>query len=265
MTRRPHWFEPLADRMGSSYLRYAFTKGTDQEAAFIADLLDLPAGAVVVDLGCGPGRHTRALAGHGLTAVGVDLARRFLEVARDASDGPSGASADGADVGQLAKQSAGRPAGWLRADAARLPLADASADAVVSLCQGAFGVPPVGAGDDVDRAILDEAARVLRPGGRLVLSAFSAYFQVRWLEDQDTFDAAAGRNHETTVVHDETGASHPAELWTTCFTPRELRLMAAAAGLTAEAVWSVTPGDYQRREPTVELPEFLLVARRNGP
>jgi SAM-dependent methyltransferase len=248
MTRQPHWFEPLADQMGSSYLRYAFTRGTAQEASFLASVLGATAGAVVVDLGCGPGRHTHALAGLGLCTVGVDLARRFLEVARDTPAGPGGAN----------------PAGWVRADAAELPLADGSVDAVVSLCQGAFGVPPVGGGDEIDAAILAEVARVLRPGGTLVLSAFSAYFQVRWLEDQDTFDAALGRNHETTTVHDEAGVEHPAELWTTCYTPRELRLMAIGAGLIPEAVWSVAPGDYARREPTVTMQEFLLVARR-GP
>jgi SAM-dependent methyltransferase len=211
------------------------------------------------------------LAGHGLATVGVDLARRFLEVARDAV-GVNARNAVGVNarnaVGVNARNAVGvndtadRPAGWVRADAGCLPLADQSVDAVVSLCQGAFGVPPVGAGDDVDAAILAEVARVLRPGGRLVLSAFSAYFQVRWLEDHDTFDAGAGRNHETTVVHDETGAQHPAELWTTCYTPRELRLLATSSGLEPEVIWSVTPGDYARRPPTVALQEFLLVARR---
>jgi len=26
-----HWFEPIADHLGPAYLRYSFTKGTDQE------------------------------------------------------------------------------------------------------------------------------------------------------------------------------------------------------------------------------------------
>jgi hypothetical protein len=54
----------------------------------------------------------------------------------------------------------------------------------------------------------------------------------------------------------------PAELWTTCFTPRELRLLAAAAGLDVDAVWSVEPGAYGPNPPSVEQPEFLLLARR---
>jgi len=251
----PHWFEALADTMGSSYLRYAFTRGTAQEADFLVGQLGLGPGGLVVDIGCGPGRHVRALAGHGLDVVGVDLARRFLEVAAATDPQP-------AEVPNPGGASPRPPVGYLRADAARLPVATASVDAVVSLCQGAFGVPPLGSDDTVDAVILAEMARVLRPGGMLALSAFSAYFQVRWLEDSDAFDAALGRNHEHTEVHDEQGQARPAELWTSCYTPRELRLLAASVGLEVVNVWSVAPGDYAARPPGIDHPEFLVVARR---
>ena len=53
------------------------------------------------------------------------------------------------------------------------------------------------------------------------------------------------------------------DLWTTCFTPRELRLLAAAAGLEVEHLWSVTPGRLRGRvRPRIDTPELLLVARR---
>jgi hypothetical protein len=94
------------------------------------------------------------------------------------------------------------------------------------------------------------------------VSAFSAYFAVRYLEDQDTFDAEAGVNHERTAIRDPDGTEVPAELWTTCFTPRELRLLAARAGLDVRAIWSVTPGAYARARPSIETPELLLVAQR---
>ena len=106
-------------------------------------------------------------------------------------------------------------------------------------------------------------ARALRPGGRLAVSAFSAYFQLRYLEDQDRFDADAGVNHERTEVRDEAGAVAEVDLWTTCFTPRELRLLAAAAGLEVEHIWSVTPGAYAaRRAHDRRGPSSCCVARR---
>ena len=105
-------------------------------------------------------------------------------------------------------------------------------------------------------------ARALRPGGRLAVSAFSAYFQVRYLEDDDQFDAEAGVNAERTVVKDEQGVDAAVDLWTTCYTPRELRLLAAASGLEVDHVWSVTPGAYRADPPTIESHELLLVAHR---
>jgi hypothetical protein len=94
------------------------------------------------------------------------------------------------------------------------------------------------------------------------VSAFSAYFQVRWLEATDSFDAEAGVNHERTSVKDEAGAATHADLWTTCFTPRELRLLTARVGLRTRAIWSVSPGAYAPDPPTIHTPEFLLLAER---
>jgi hypothetical protein len=105
-------------------------------------------------------------------------------------------------------------------------------------------------------------ARALRPGGRLAVSAFSAYFQLRFLEDTDSFDADRGVNHERTSVRDEDGVEKAVDLWTSCFTPRELRLLADRVGLEVRHLWSVTPGAYAENPPSTDLPEFLLVADR---
>jgi SAM-dependent methyltransferase len=236
-----HWFEPVAEHLGAAYLRYSFTKGTAQEVSFLVDTLGLHAGMRVLDVGCGPGRHAYALAERGIDVLGVDISERFVDLA-----------------------TAGAPAGatFERADARALRF-DAEFDAAISLCQGAFGLTGgPGAPLDGDGAVLEGMARALRPGGRLAVSAFSAYFQVRYLEEHDAFDADAGVNHERTEVRDEAGTATEVDLWTTCFTPRELRLLAATAGLEVEHLWSVTPGAYEEARPTVELPELLLIARR---
>jgi hypothetical protein len=134
-------------------------------------------------------------------------------------------------------------------------------DAVVSLCQGGFGLPADPLAPD-DGRVLRAMAAALAPGGRLALTAFSSYFLVRHLEDTDDFDAATGVNRERTSVKDEGGADKSIDLWTACYTPRELLLLAAAAGLEVRGLWSVTPGDYARRAPDVDHPEFLLLAQR---
>jgi SAM-dependent methyltransferase len=231
-----HWFEPLARHAGRAYLRYSFTKGTEQEVEFLVRALGLGPGQRVLDVGCGPGRHSRALATRGIEVVGIDISEPFVALAR--SEAPAGAA-------------------FARADARRLPVAAGSFDAAISLCQGGFGLVP---GEDA--GVIDEIARALRPGGRMAASAFSSYFVVRFLEEGDTFDPGAGVNHEVATVRSETGEAADFDLWTSCFTPRELRLIAAAAGLEVAAIWSVAPGAYAENPPDLEHPEWLLIARK---
>jgi hypothetical protein len=82
------------------------------------------------------------------------------------------------------------------------------------------------------------------------------------LEDQDTFDAASGVNHERTAIKNPEGDEREVDLWTSCFTPRELRLMCARAGLRVDGLYSVTPGDYAVRPPDLDHPEWLVLATR---
>jgi SAM-dependent methyltransferase len=231
-----HWFEPIADHLGAAYLRYSFTKGTEQEVEFLVDALELAPGVRLLDVGCGPGRHARSFARRGIEVVGVDISERFVELAR--AEAPPGAT-------------------FRRLDARHLEY-DEEFDAAISLCQGAFGL--VGAGPDLD--VLDGMRRALRPGGRLALSAFSSYFQVRVIDDPADFDAATGTAHEVMTVKNEAGEDAEADAWTTCYTPRELRLLAADAGLVVDGVWSVEPGRYARTAPSIETPEYLVIARR---
>jgi cyclopropane fatty-acyl-phospholipid synthase-like methyltransferase len=230
-----HWFEAIADHTGAAYLRYSFTKGTNQEVDFLIDVLGLEKGMRVLDVGCGPGRHSHELARRGIDAHGVDISQRFIDVARDKA--PPNATFERLDARTLAF--------------------DAEFDAVISLCQGAFGL--LGGDQDID--LLSGMAHALKPDGRVAVSAFNAYFQVRYLEDS-VFDAEHGVNHERTTVKDVDGKDADFDLWTTCFTPRELRLMAHAAGLEVEHLYSVGPGEYARREPSIDSYEYLLVAKR---
>lgn len=111
------------------------------------------AGATLLDIACGTGIATRLAAravGPRGKVVGTDLNPDMLEVARTVH-APTPEDA---------------PIEWHMADAQALPFADASFD--LALMQfGLMFVP--------DRTLaLKEAARVLRPGGHIVLTAWGA-------------------------------------------------------------------------------------------
>ena len=229
------YYTEIGDFQGAAYERNAFALGTEQEAAFLSDALGLAAGQVLVDVGCGTGRHTRAFAARGVRAVGVDISQGLLAAA----------------AGH------GMPAAFVRADARRIPLPDGAADAVICLCQGGFGITPGG-----DAQVFAEMVRVLRPGGRLALTAFSLAFAARWLAPGDAFDVQRGLHHIAADVRNADGVSRGFDLWTQCYSAAHLRQLAAAAGLTVEGTYGVEPGAYRRAWPTLQHPELLLLATK---
>src|SRR5450755_1831007 len=101
------WFDELADFLGPAYLRNAFTYGTEQEIDFLVERLGLDAGKRVLDVGCGPGRHSLALARRGIEVVGVDHSEEFVALARKAA-AAEGLTAEfrSADVRDLDEHSA---------------------------------------------------------------------------------------------------------------------------------------------------------------
>lgn len=57
-------------------------QAAEEEADQVAALLELAPGACVLDLACGPGRHSLALARRGFRVTGVDRTARYLDIAR---------------------------------------------------------------------------------------------------------------------------------------------------------------------------------------
>jgi SAM-dependent methyltransferase len=129
------------------FLGESYHPGGVELTRHLADTMGLRAGERIVDVAAGTGTTALTLADeHGVDVVGVDLGQAQVAKARDRARqrGPVGRTA--VVVG----------------DAERLPLEDASVDAVVCECS-LCTFPDKG-------TATAEVARVLRPGGRLGLT-----------------------------------------------------------------------------------------------
>lgn len=118
------------------------------------DLLKMQAGEEVLEIGCGTGHSLVRLAdevGSRGRVLGLDLSDKMLAVARTT----------------VARAGVGDRVRLRRGDAARLPYADSSVDAVfMSFTLELFDTPEI-------PAVLGECRRVLRPGGRIVVVGMS--------------------------------------------------------------------------------------------
>ncbi|WP_458188629.1 class I SAM-dependent methyltransferase [Haladaptatus sp. NG-WS-4] len=135
-----------AVRRGYDEMAETYAAERSEEARDI-DVLDrflepLPTSARVLDAGCGQGTPVLRRLSDSATAIGLDFSRTQLE---------------------LATENAPR-ASLLRGDMTRLPLRDGVFDAITAY-HSLIHVPI-----DEHRTVVDEFARVLRPGGRVLLS-----------------------------------------------------------------------------------------------
>ena len=241
------WFNPIAAHLGRAYWApdtgrvMAFTKGTEQEVEYLIGALGLAPGDRVLDVGCGPGRHSLALARRRFEVVGVDLSPDFIALAREA------AAADGLTARFEVR------------DVRTLGYRD-EFDAAICLCQGGFGL--LGGRDEAD--VFGQIVAAVRPRGALAVTAFHAAFAVRHLEEGEAFDPATGVLHEIATVRNEGGEDRPFDLWTTCLTPRELALLAELHHVDVQSVSGITPGAYRATPPTLDDPELLLLGRRRA-
>ncbi|HZJ25801.1 MAG TPA: class I SAM-dependent methyltransferase [Acidimicrobiia bacterium] len=99
-------------------------------------------GLVAVDIGCGSGRSTEILRAQGARVFGIDRDPAMLTIAHQRGTTPLAV-----------------------ADAHALPLLDASVDLALAVTLLEFVADP--------KAVIAELARVVRPGGRIIIAALN--------------------------------------------------------------------------------------------
>ena len=136
------WDDAYASGSYQKYWDYSYPS---QELVAVVAALDLPRGAVALDVGCGAGREAVFLAQTGFRVIGVDLSAKALELARQRAS-EAGVSVD-----------------WREGSVLHLPVEDAVADFAND--RGCFH--HIG---EADRpAYARELVRALKPGAKLLL------------------------------------------------------------------------------------------------
>jgi 2-polyprenyl-3-methyl-5-hydroxy-6-metoxy-1,4-benzoquinol methylase len=140
----------------------------EKEVAFAAQALELKAGARILDLCCGQGRHCVPLARRGFQVTGLDLNPAYLDLARQAA------------------QAANVTLETIAGDMRQIPFQD-HFDAIVNM-YSSFGYLE---SEAEDLKVLESAAKAIRPGGRLMLDmlnrewAVANYIQNDWHSSGD--------------------------------------------------------------------------------
>ncbi|HEX6477707.1 MAG TPA: class I SAM-dependent methyltransferase [Ktedonobacteraceae bacterium] len=223
---------------------------TTREVEGIANLLALPPGSAILDLCCGHGRHSIALAKRGYRVTGLDLSEVFLQHAQ------SDAEAQGVQVR------------WVHGDMRNIPFEN-EFDAVINIFT-AFGYLE---NEDEDLLVLQQIQKALKPGGHFLLETknrewlmrnFDTSEVIRYenglivLEERD-FDLLTDRcNVKVTMIHPDgyrREYSHAAHMYTL----RDYVHMLAAAGLPLQACFGGLDGSKLR----LDSSRLVLISSRS--
>jgi len=147
------------------------TSQVEHEVSGLWKLLQISPKSRVLDVGCGHGRHALVLAGRGVEVIGIDVAVALLNRAKHLA----------ADLGTRGR--------WVRGDMRQLPFRSGCASAAIVMdALGFFDT------EEENEAVLLEAARVLKSGGRLALKVVNGGAVL------DAFREAAGEERDGVVV-----------------------------------------------------------------
>lgn len=234
------------DSYAPQYMSEPFTQATVAEVEFLQEVLAVPPGASVLDIGCGTGRHAVQLARRGFKVTGLDLSAGMLAEAASAA------------------AEAGVGVELIEADATHFAL-DRAFDAAVCLCEGAFTL--VGQDDPIehDLAILRNAYASLKPGAPLVLTAING---MRLIRDATEHQIELGRFDPVTLTQsyeiewEAEDGSHSAPVRERGYVPSELALLCRLGGFEVEALWGGTAGNWGRRPVELDEMEIMAVLRR---
>jgi ubiquinone/menaquinone biosynthesis C-methylase UbiE len=224
---------------------------TGLQAQFALKQLPLTPGLSVVDIACGVGRHSVALAKLGMNVTGLDFTPRYLELACE----------------QAQKMPEENRPRFVRGDMRALPFADGAFDSGVSFFNS-FGYFDNEADDE---QALREAARVLRSGAPFLLDVLHRDGIVRRFEEKRRepfgdnevqeerwWDCVAGRIHSRWDCILPSGETKTLTTSNRVCSFGEIQRLLQEAGFDVVNVW----GDWYAQPLTLDHDSQIIAARK---
>ncbi|HOJ61294.1 MAG TPA: methyltransferase domain-containing protein [bacterium] len=220
---------------------------TGMELDFCEKVLRWRKDHLILDAPCGAGRHGWELARRGYTVVGLDFSSYLLTQA------------------QGIREPADAPPRWVRGLMQRLPFRDGSFDFVICLFSS-FGY---GDTEEENLHIVKEYARVLRPGGKVLIDVMNRHFVLSGLNqvhrsvhgnitvsEYRTLTDNQRRLHNRITVHFPDGTTHVYDYRPWMFNGWELSHLVNQANLRVDGLY----GNFQAEPYHRKSERAMLVA-----
>jgi 2-polyprenyl-3-methyl-5-hydroxy-6-metoxy-1,4-benzoquinol methylase len=251
------WYEKLFENYGKKYDNENFAQGTIGECDFIESEIHKNKTIKILDIGCGTGRHSIELSRRGYDVVGIDLSESLLKRAKEKASEQNL---------QIAFQ---------KHDARELPFWD-EFDLVIMLCEGAF---PLMETDEMNFQILQNAAKALKPKGKLIFTTLNGLFPLfhsvkDFLSSEtkegnatysnNSFDLMTFRDNSTTTVEDDLGNKKELQCNERYYVPSEITWLLKSLLFKTVDIYGAKLGAFSRSDQlTTDDFEMLVIAKRS--
>jgi len=246
------WYEELFQNYAKKYDDESFTKGTIGEVDFIEKEIDYNKSFRILDIGCGTGRHSIELAKRGYNVVGIDLSESMLKRAKEKA------------------RNENVKVDFIQADARELNFKN-EFHLVLMLCEGAF---PLMETDEMNYAILKNAANALRENGKLIFTTLNGLFPLfhsvkdfinqnssEGTSKENTFDLMTFRDISTFEVEDDDGNKKTLKCSERYYVPSEITWLLKSLGFKKIDILGCPLGKWSRETSlTTEDFEMLVIA-----
>lgn len=254
---KKQWYEELFENYGKKYDNECFTQGTLGECDFIEKELGHDRSRLILDIGCGTGRHAIELTARGYRVTGIDLSASQLARAREKA-AERGISIE-----------------FMQGDARALPFADRF-DLAIMLCEGGF---PLMETDEMNFEILKSAARTLKSGGKFIFTTLNGLFPLYHSVEKfcaaaagtpdgatyraNSFDLMTFRDHNVTEFEDDDGNKKTLSCNERYYVPCEITWLLKSLGFTKIDIYGAKLGAFSRTDKlTPEDFEMLVIAEK---